>query len=123
MQPKTSEGLEVLAAVVVTAGLVAGNLVLFSPLRVDNRVPACSGIASRGTPLTLEQPCSRLEQVSQSSALQQTSTPGRKGQVLGPGFGIDGINASGLDQHVALAIHMVKEIHFLGLCRGVGMPK
>ena len=39
MQAKTSEGLEVLAAVVVTAGLVAGNLVLFSPLRVDNRVP------------------------------------------------------------------------------------
>tara|TARA_B100000405_G_scaffold282960_1_gene228251 strand:+ start:648 stop:854 length:207 start_codon:yes stop_codon:yes gene_type:complete len=38
MQTKTSEGLEVLAAVVVTAGLVAGNLVLFSPLRVDNRV-------------------------------------------------------------------------------------
>ena len=39
MQAKTSEALEVLAAVVVTAGLVAGNLVLFSPLRVDNRVP------------------------------------------------------------------------------------
>ena len=39
MQAKTLEGLEVLAAVVVTAGLVAGNLVLFSPLRVDNRVP------------------------------------------------------------------------------------
>ena len=38
MQPKTSEGLEVVVAVVVTAGLVAGNLVLFSPLRVDNRV-------------------------------------------------------------------------------------
>jgi hypothetical protein len=38
MQAKTPEGLEVLAAVVVTAGLVAGNLVLFSPLRVDNRV-------------------------------------------------------------------------------------
>ena len=38
MQPKTSEGFEVLAAVVVTAGLVAGNLVLFLPLRVDNRV-------------------------------------------------------------------------------------
>ena len=38
MQAKTLEGLEVLAAVVVTAGLVAGNLVLFSPLRVDNRV-------------------------------------------------------------------------------------
>ena len=42
MQAKTSEGLEVLAAVVVTAGLVAGNLVLFSPLRVDNRVPPAS---------------------------------------------------------------------------------
>ena len=39
MQAKTSEALEVLAAVVVTAGLVTGNLVLFSPLRVDNRVP------------------------------------------------------------------------------------
>ena len=38
MQAKTSEGLEILVAVVVTAGLVAGNLVLFSPLRVDNRV-------------------------------------------------------------------------------------
>ena len=38
MQPKTPETLEVLAAVVVTAGLVAGNLVLFSPLRLDNRV-------------------------------------------------------------------------------------
>jgi len=38
MHPKTSEGLEVVVAVVVTAGLVAGNLVLFSPLRVDNRV-------------------------------------------------------------------------------------
>jgi hypothetical protein len=37
-KPKHPEGLEVLAAVVVTAGLVAGNLVLFSPLRVDNRV-------------------------------------------------------------------------------------
>ena len=42
MQAKTSEALEVLAAVVVTAGLVAGNLVLFSPLRVDNRVPPAS---------------------------------------------------------------------------------
>jgi len=38
MQAKTSEHLEVVAAVVVTAGLVAGNLILFSPLRVDNRV-------------------------------------------------------------------------------------
>ena len=42
MQAKTSEGFEVLAAVVVTAGLVAGNLVLFSPLRVDNRVQPAS---------------------------------------------------------------------------------
>ena len=32
--------LEVVAAVVVTAGLVAGNLVLFSPLRIDNRIKA-----------------------------------------------------------------------------------
>ena len=49
MQAKTSEALEVLAAVVVTAGLVAGNLVLFSPLRVDNRVPpaAASQTAER----------------------------------------------------------------------------
>ena len=39
MQAKTSEGLEVIVAVVVTAGLVAGNLVLFSPLRFDNRIP------------------------------------------------------------------------------------
>ena len=38
MQPKMSEGLEVVVALVVTAGLVAGNLVLFSPLRVDNRI-------------------------------------------------------------------------------------
>ena len=46
---------------------------------------------------------------------------GRKGQVLGPGFGVNGINASGLDQHVALAIHLVQEIHFLGVGRGVGV--
>ena len=32
------EALEVAAAAVVTAGLVAGNLFLFSPLRSDNRV-------------------------------------------------------------------------------------
>ena len=42
MQAKTSEGLEVLVAVVVTAGLVAGNLFLFSPLRVDNRIQPAS---------------------------------------------------------------------------------
>ena len=32
--------LEVVAAIVVTAGLVAGNLLLFSPLRVDKRIKA-----------------------------------------------------------------------------------
>ena len=32
--------LEVVAAIVVTAGLVAGNLLLFSPLRIDNRIKA-----------------------------------------------------------------------------------
>ena len=30
--------LEVVAAIVVAAGLVAGNLLLFSPLRIDNRI-------------------------------------------------------------------------------------
>ena len=44
-----------------------------------------------------------------------------KSQALGPGFGVNGINASGLDQHVSLAIHQVQEIHFLGLGRGVGV--
>lgn len=38
MQPKMSEGLEVVVALVVTAGLVAGNLILFFQLRVDNRI-------------------------------------------------------------------------------------
>ena len=46
---------------------------------------------------------------------------GRKGQALGPGFGVNGLNASGLEQHVALAIHQVQEIYFLGLGRGVGV--
>ena len=32
--------LEVIAAIVVTAGLVAGNLLLFSPLQIDNRIKA-----------------------------------------------------------------------------------
>ena len=32
--------LEVVAAIVVTAGLVAGNLLLFSPLRIDTRIKA-----------------------------------------------------------------------------------
>ena len=39
-QNKISELLEVVAATVVTAGLVAGNLLLFSPLRVDKRIKA-----------------------------------------------------------------------------------
>ena len=39
-QNKISELLEVFAAIVVTAGLVAGNLLLFSPLRVDKRIKA-----------------------------------------------------------------------------------
>ena len=39
-QNKTAELLEVVAAVVVTAGLVGGNLLLFSPLRIDNRIKA-----------------------------------------------------------------------------------
>ena len=38
MQNKPSESLEVLAAIVVTAGLVGGNMLLFAPLRSDNRV-------------------------------------------------------------------------------------
>ena len=50
MRAKTSEGLEVVVAVVVTAGLVAGNLVLFSPLRVDNRVQPASASQSTGRP-------------------------------------------------------------------------
>ena len=37
-QNKNSELLELVAAIVGTAGLVAGNLLLFSPLRVDNRI-------------------------------------------------------------------------------------
>ena len=39
-QNKTTELLEVVAAIVVTACLVAGNLLLFTPLRLDNRFRA-----------------------------------------------------------------------------------
>ncbi len=39
-QNKISELVEVVAAIVVTAGLVTGNLLLFSPLRVDKRIKA-----------------------------------------------------------------------------------
>jgi len=38
MPTKTTESLEIIAALVVAAGLVGGNLFLFSPLRTDNRV-------------------------------------------------------------------------------------
>ena len=37
MTSKTTEFIEVVAAAVVTAGLVLGNLALFAPLRTDNR--------------------------------------------------------------------------------------
>ena len=37
MKVKTSESIEVVAAIIVTAGLVMGNLLLFAPLRTDNR--------------------------------------------------------------------------------------
>ena len=37
MTVKTTEFIEVVAAAVVTAGLVLGNLALFAPLRTDNR--------------------------------------------------------------------------------------
>lgn len=38
MQSHVIESLEVVAAAIVTVGLVAGNLFLFSPLRSDDRV-------------------------------------------------------------------------------------
>ena len=37
-QNKISELLELVAAIVGTAGLVAGNLLLYSPLQVDNQI-------------------------------------------------------------------------------------
>ena len=48
-QNKISELLEVVAAIVVTAGLVAGNLLLFSPLQVDNRIKAPGPPTNPGT--------------------------------------------------------------------------
>jgi len=56
MQAKTLEGLEVVVAVVVTAGLVAGNLVLFSPLRVDNRAQPAPATQSMKRPQRLNTP-------------------------------------------------------------------
>ena len=48
-QNKISELLEVVAGVVVTAGPVAGNLLLFSPLQVDNRIKAPGTPTEPGT--------------------------------------------------------------------------
>ena len=47
-QNKISELVEVIAAVVVTAGPVAGNLLLFSPLQVDNRIKALGPLTQPG---------------------------------------------------------------------------
>jgi hypothetical protein len=38
MHARISESIEVVAAVIVTAGLVGGNLFLFAPLLRDNRI-------------------------------------------------------------------------------------
>ena len=38
MYSKIAEVLEVVAAVIVTTGLVAGNLLLFAQVRIENRV-------------------------------------------------------------------------------------
>ena len=51
-QNKISELLEVVAAIVVTARLFAGKLLLFSPLQVDNRIIALG-------PLTKPRPAAR----------------------------------------------------------------
>ena len=48
-QNKISELLEVVAAIVVTAGIVAKKLLLFSPLQVDNRIKASAPAAQPGT--------------------------------------------------------------------------
>ena len=48
-QNKISELLEVVAAIVLTAGLVAGKLMLFSPLKVDNRIKALGPLTQPGT--------------------------------------------------------------------------
>ena len=48
-QNKISELLEVVAAIVATAGLVARNLLLFSPLQVDKRIKAPGHPTNPGT--------------------------------------------------------------------------
>ena len=47
-QNKISELLEVVAPIVVTAGLFAGNLLLFSALQVDNRIKALGPLTQPG---------------------------------------------------------------------------
>ena len=47
-QNKISELLEVVAAIVVTAGLVAGKLLLFSALQVDDRIKALGPLTQPG---------------------------------------------------------------------------
>ena len=47
-QNKISELLEVVAAIVDTAGLVAGKLLLVSPLQVDNRIKALGSLSQSG---------------------------------------------------------------------------
>ena len=46
---KTSESIEVVAAIIVTAGLVMGNLLLFAPLRTDNRTKRPEPVLQRDT--------------------------------------------------------------------------
>ena len=49
MTAKTSESIEVVAAIIVTAGLVMGNLLLFAPLRTDNRTKPPKPVVQRNT--------------------------------------------------------------------------
>ena len=53
--------------------------------------------------------------------LRRPVAHGRKRQALGPGFSIDRINPSGLDQHVSFSINKIEEVVFLSFCRGNGM--
>ena len=49
MTAKTSESIEVVAAIIVTAGLVMGNLLLFAPLRTDNRTKPQKPVVQKNT--------------------------------------------------------------------------
>lgn len=55
MRHQLIEALEVSCAVFVTAGLVAGNLLLFSPLRTDNRVEPSRTTAEKELSALIEQ--------------------------------------------------------------------